>query len=132
MVDCFCSIIYRLTTPSGTDTTTVTKANVWKITGNPNRGVVFASRVGQVFGWIAIASGVLPLLLVGSFANFWNLLIGFFLLQNARNAAQVALVLEQLTDLTAADLVASHSPIVSGDLTLRELADEQIVSERKW
>ena len=110
----------------------ILKAIVWKITGNPNRGVVFASRVGQVFGWIAIASGVLPLLLVGSFANFWNLLIGFFLLQNARNAAQVALVLEQLTDLTAADLVASHSPIVSGDLTLRELADEQIVSERKW
>ncbi len=110
----------------------ILKAIVWKITGNPHRGVIFASRVGQIFGWIAIASGLLPLLLVGSLANFWNLLIGFFLLQNARNAAQVALVLEQLTDLTAADLVASHSPIVSGDLTLRELADEQIVSGRKW
>ncbi len=110
----------------------ILKAIVWKITGNPNKGVVFASRVGQVFGWVAIASGLLPLLLVGSFANFWNLLIGFFLLQNARNAAQVARVQEQLTGLTAADLVASHSPIVSGDLTLRELADEQIVSGRKW
>ena len=110
----------------------ILKAIVWKITGNPNKGVVFASRVGQVFGWVAIASGLLPLLLVGSFANFWNLLIGFFLLQNARNAAQVARVQEQLTSLTAADLVASHSPIVSGELTLRELADEQILSERKW
>ena len=59
-------------------------------------------------------------------------MIGFFLLQNARNAAEVARVQEQLTGLTAADLVASHSPIVSGDLTLRELADEQIVSGRKW
>ncbi len=28
--------------------------------------------------------------------------------------------------------MAAHSPIVSGDLTLRELADEQIVSGRKW
>ncbi len=110
----------------------ILKAIVWKITGNPNKGVVFASRVGQVFGWVAIASGLLPLLLVGSFADFWNLLIGFFLLQNARNAAQVARVQEQLTGLTAADLVASHSPIVSGELTLRELADEQIVNERKW
>ncbi len=60
------------------------------------------------------------------------MLIGFFLLQNARNAAQVARVQEQLTDLTAAELVVSHSPMVSGDLTLRELADEQIVSETKW
>ncbi len=110
----------------------ILKAIVWKITGNPHRGVIFASRVGQIFGWVAIASGLLPLLLVGSFTNFWNLLIGFFLLQNARNAAQVARVQEQLTGFTAADLVPSHSPIVSGDMTLRELADEQIISERKW
>ncbi len=38
----------------------ILKAIVWKITGNPNKGVVFFSRVGQVFGWIAIASGLLP------------------------------------------------------------------------
>jgi Zn-dependent protease/predicted transcriptional regulator len=110
----------------------ILKAIVWKITGNPNKGVVFASRVGQIFGWVAIASGLLPLLLVGSFANFWNLLIGFFLLQNASNAAQVALVQEQLAGLTAADVVESDSPIVSDNLTLRELADEQIVSGQKW
>lgn len=110
----------------------ILKAIVWQITGNPNKGVVFASRVGQIFGWVAIASGLLPLLLVGSFANFWNLLIGFFLLQNASNAAQVALVQEQLAGLTAADVVESDSPIVSDNLTLRELADEQIVSGQKW
>ena len=28
--------------------------------------------------------------------------------------------------------MVAHSPIVSGDLTLRELADEQIVSGQKW
>ncbi len=110
----------------------ILKAIVWQITGNPNKGVVFASRVGQIFGWVAIASGLLPLLLVGSFANFWNLLIGFFLLQNASNAAQAALVQEQLAGLTAADVVESDSPIVSDNLTLRELADEQIVSGQKW
>ncbi|AKG21353.1 hypothetical protein IJ00_08625 [Calothrix sp. 336/3] len=53
---------------------------------------------------IAIASGLLPLVLVGSFGNFWNLLIGFFLLQNAGNAAQVVRVQEQLTGLTAGDI----------------------------
>ena len=110
----------------------ILKAIVWKITGNPNKGVVFASRVGQIFGWIAIASGLLPLLLTGSFANFWNLLIGFFLLRNAGNAAQVARVQEQFTGLTAADAVSSDRPIVNDNLTLREFADEQIVSGQKW
>jgi Zn-dependent protease len=110
----------------------ILKAIVWKITGNPNKGVVFASRVGQIFGWVAIASGLLPLLLVGSFTNFWNVLIGFFLLQNAGNAAQVASLQERLTGLTAGDAVSSDSPIVTDNLTLREFADEQIVSGQHW
>ena len=94
--------------------------------------MVFAGRVGQIFGWIAIASGLIPLLLTGSFTNFWNLLIGFFLLQNAGNAAQVARVQEQFTGLTAGDAVSSDSPVVADNLTLREFADEQIVSGQKW
>ncbi len=56
----------------------ILKAAVWKVTGNPYKGVRFASRVGQFFGWTAIASGLLPFLLYGSFGNFWNLLIGWF------------------------------------------------------
>ena len=110
----------------------ILKALVWKITGNPYKGVVFASRVGQIFGWMAIASGLLPLLLFGSFANSWNLLVGFFLLQNAGKAAQFARVQEQLTGLTAADAVTHDSPIVSADLTLREFADERILNWQNW
>lgn len=110
----------------------ILKAIVWKITGNPYKGVTFASRVGQVFGWLAIASGLIPLLVSGSFANFWNLLIGFFLLQNAGNAAQFASLQEKLTGLTAGDAVTNDSPIVSGNLSLREFADEQILNEQNW
>ncbi|BAY90970.1 MULTISPECIES: site-2 protease family protein [unclassified Tolypothrix] len=110
----------------------ILKALVWKITGNPYKGVTFASRVGQIFGWVAIASGLLPILFFGSFANIWNLLIGFFLLQNAGNAAQFARVQEKLTGLTAADVVTPNSPIVSANLTLREFADERILSGEQW
>ena len=110
----------------------ILKAIVWKVTGNPYKGVTFASRVGQVFGWLAIASGLVPLVLSGSFANVWNLLIGFFLLQNAGNAAQFASIQEKLTGLTAEDAVTNNSPIVWGNLSLREFADEQILSQKDW
>ncbi|MBO3459783.1 site-2 protease family protein [Aetokthonos hydrillicola Thurmond2011] len=110
----------------------ILKAIVWKITGNPYKGVVFASRVGQIFGWVAIASGLLPLLLFGSFGNFWNLLVGFFLLQNAGNAAQFARVQEHLTNLTAVDAITPDSPIVSANLSLREFADEQLLNSQNW
>ncbi|NEQ34497.1 MAG: site-2 protease family protein, partial [Leptolyngbya sp. SIO4C5] len=61
----------------------VLKALVWKITGNPYKGVGFASRVGQFFGWTAIVIGVLSVLGVTQFGSVWTILIGFFLLQNA-------------------------------------------------
>jgi Zn-dependent protease len=110
----------------------ILKALVWKITGKPYKGVVFASRIGQIFGWVAILSGLLPLILYNSFGNSWNLLIGFFLLQNAGSTAQFGRVQEQLTGLTAGDVVTANSPIVSGNLSLREFADQQVVSDLNW
>jgi Zn-dependent protease len=110
----------------------ILKAIVWKITGNPYQGITFASRVGQILGWIAIASGLLPLIALGSTANVWNILIGWFVLQNAGRSAQYAAVQNQLTGLTAADAVSPQSPVVFENLSLRELADQQILNSRQW
>jgi Zn-dependent protease len=110
----------------------ILKAIVWKVTGNPYQGIKVASRVGQVFGWVAIATGLLPLFISGSFGNLWNLIIGWFLVQNAGRAAQVATVQEQMVNLTAADAVLSNSPVVLDHLTLREFADQFIVSSGQW
>lgn len=110
----------------------ILKAAVWKITGNPYQGVKVASIVGQVFGYIAIASGLVPLVLYGSFDNFWNLLIGSFLLQNAGKSAQYARVQERLTGLTVADAITPNSPIISQDLSLREFVDHRTLSGSNW
>jgi Zn-dependent protease/CBS domain-containing protein len=110
----------------------ILKALVWKITGNPYKGVTFASRAGQFLGWLAIGSALIPLLLFGSFAGFWNGLLGWFLLQNAGRAAQSATVQEIMSDLTAADAVIPNSPMVSGDLSLREFADQLILGNSQW
>jgi CBS domain-containing protein len=109
----------------------ILKAAVWKVTGNPYKGIVFASRVGQVIGWLAIASGVLPAFFNGGF-NFWNALIGLFLLQNAGTSAQSAQIQEKLSGLTAADAVSPDSPVVSADLSLREFANNYVIGQRNW
>lgn len=110
----------------------ILKSAVWKITGNPYKGVIFAGRVGQIFGWVAILSGIIPLILFGSFNNVWNLLIGAFLLQNAGMAAQSANVQDQLTKFTAADAVTPDSPIVSAEISLREFANEYVIGKAPW
>ncbi|PSB63483.1 site-2 protease family protein, partial [Chroococcidiopsis cubana CCALA 043] len=110
----------------------ILKALVWKITGNPEKGVVFASRAGQFIGWLAIASGLIPLLLFGSFGNFWNLILGWFLLQNATRTAQSATLQSILKSFKVAEAVNFDSPIVSAELSLREFADESILDHGKW
>jgi Zn-dependent protease/CBS domain-containing protein len=110
----------------------ILKALVWRLTGNPYRGIQFAGRVGQAFGWVAIASGLLPIFWSGSGVNFWNVLIGWFLLQNAGQAAQYATVKGRLAGLTAADAVVAESPIVEASQTLRAFADQQVLDRRNW
>lgn len=110
----------------------ILKAAVWKITGNPYKGVVFAGRVGQIIGWLAILSGVIPLILFGGYPSFWNVLIGWFLLQNAGQAAQYAKVQNKLAGLTAEDAVIPNSPIVPADISLREFVNEYIIGKAEW
>ncbi|MGF1537285.1 MAG: site-2 protease family protein [Elainellaceae cyanobacterium] len=111
----------------------VLKSIVWKITGKPYKGIAFASRVGQVFGWLGIALGANAIFgiteqfgvsLIGS---PWTLLIGWFLLQNAGRSAQSAAVQEQLSGLTAADAIYEPSPVVNADLSLREFANQYLI-----
>lgn len=110
----------------------ILKAIVWKVTGNSYQGVKVASIVGQAFGWLAIASGLVPLILFGSFDNVWNLLIGSFLLQNAGKSAQFARVQERLTGLTVADAITPNSPIISENITLREFVNQRTLTLSNW
>lgn len=111
----------------------ILKSLVWKITGNPYKGVIFAGRVGQALGWIAVLLGGLAILGISNIGSFWTLLIGFFLVQNAGTAAQSASIQDTLSHYTAADAVNPNSPIVSAEISLREFANEYIIgSKTQW
>ena len=110
----------------------VLKAIVWKVTGNPNKGVIIAGRVGQVIGWIAIALGILSIVGVSQVGSIWTLLIGTFLLQNAGFAAQSAVVQDKLSQYTAKDAVIPDSPIVNSHLSIREFVNNYVIGQERW
>ncbi len=110
----------------------ILKSLVWKLTGNPHKGVIYASRAGQFLGWLAIALGLLSILGISSFGSFWTLLIGLFLLQNAGRSAQSASIQNMLAGLKAEDAVIPNSPIVSADLSVREFVNDYIIGKAEW
>lgn len=110
----------------------ILKALVWKVTGNRYQGVRFASWVGQAFGYLAIASGLIPLLLTGSFDNIWNILIGWFVVQNASQTGQFAKLQSRLTGLVAADAVSAENPVVAARSSLRDFVDLRTLSQGNW
>ncbi len=110
----------------------ILKSLVWKITDNPYKGIVFASRVGQAFGWFAVILGGLAVLGISPYGSFWTLLIGFFLLQNAGRSAQSGTIQNKLSGLTAADAVNPNSPVITADLTLRDFANDYVIGKDLW
>jgi len=111
----------------------VLKSIVWRITGNPYKGVSFASRAGQILGWLAIGVGAAAIAGISPVGNVWTLLIGWFLLSNANRSAQSASVQQRLDGLTAADAMLESSPIVAQDVSLRTFADDVLFQiEGNW
>lgn len=110
----------------------VLKAIVWKITGNPQKGVIFAGRFGQFFGWTAITIGAMGTLGIIPFGNFWTVLIGWFLLQNAGTAAQSAQLEDKLNHYYAKDAISPESPVIQGNLTIRQFVNEYVIGKQPW
>lgn len=110
----------------------VLKAIVWKITGNSNKGVIFAGKVGQVVAWIAISFGILAIAGISQVGSFWTLLIGIFLLQNAGTATRSATVQYKLDQYTAEDAVITDSPLVNSGLSIREFVNQYVIGQKRW
>ncbi|MEM9119608.1 MAG: site-2 protease family protein [Cyanobacteria bacterium P01_F01_bin.56] len=105
----------------------VVKSIVWRVTGSPHKGLAFASRMGQVIGWLAIAVGAAAVAGLSPLGNVWTLLIGWFLLSNANRSAQSASVQQRLAGLTAADATTGDSPMVAQSTSLRAFADDVLL-----
>lgn len=110
----------------------VLKAIVWKITGNPQKGIIFAGHVGEFFGWTAVMVGLLGTLNIIPFGSIWTALVGWFLLQNAGIAAQSAEIEDRLKHYLAKEAITPNSPIVRGDLSIREFVNEYIIGKKAW
>lgn len=102
----------------------ILKAALWKATGNRFQAIHWAARVGQILGWLAIATGMAVDWFTGQLVTgLWIVLLGWFGIRNASNYDRVTTLQEALLQLTAADAINNDFRVVDAEQTLRSFAD---------
>ena len=100
------------------------KAAVWKVTKSRAKGVRWAAKSGQIFGWGAIALSAFAFFTTGSLDLLWPGLIGLFILRNASSYSRMNDLQEGLSELKVADAIARDFRVLDANMTLREFADK--------
>ncbi len=108
----------------------VLKAIVWKITGSHSKGVHWAARSGKTLGSLAIAFAILGVFgrVIPTFTGLYMALIGWFILRNATAYDRLTDLQETLLKLKAEDAMTREFRVVEAKLTLRQFADDYLLS----
>jgi Zn-dependent protease len=102
----------------------ITRAIAWKITGKRGTATRFAAFLGQVFGYIFIALGIV-FLVSGVFGSgIWFILIGVLIVGAARAAAIQSPLIDRIEGVTIADVMDPSPVAIPGSLPAALAADE--------
>lgn len=112
----------------------VLRALMWGATGDVRRATRWASRGGQAFAWLLIATGVamvlgaeVPLFGRGPINGLWLAFIGWFLNNAALSSYQQLLVREALHGVAVARLMRTEVATVGPDMTVAELVEGHLL-----
>ena len=107
----------------------VLRALLWRISHDVVRATRQAAVVGQVVAWGFIALGAAEILLAGSLSGIWLLLVGWLLIQAARQTSRQTEMDHLLTGVSAARLMTRPESWISPYTTLDWAAKDRL---RDW
>ena len=105
----------------------VLRAIVWAITGNMTRSTFIAANVGRFFAFLLIFAGVWQMFGGNFGGGLWVAFIGWFLDNAASAQIEQVMFRGLLTGHPVLQAMSTHYAIISEDLTLQKLVDEQIL-----
>lgn len=112
----------------------VLRAVLWGITRNFRKATLWASRGGQAFAWLLIASGFamilglrVPVFGSGFVGGIWLAFIGWFLNNAALMSYRQVLVREALSDVPVSRLMQTDVVSITPELSLSRLVDEHLL-----
>jgi len=101
----------------------IAKAIAWKATGDRNRGLRAAARVGQFFSYALIGFGVYLMTQGDSFNGIWFAVLGWFMAQSARGAVVSSNFQERIDGVTVGDLMDTQPAWLPAQTSVLEAHD---------
>jgi Zn-dependent protease/CBS domain-containing protein len=103
---------------------------IWWRTGDPLKATVWASRAGQVFGWVLVAFGLTTFVIRAGFNGLWLALIGWFLISAATAEGQLASVRSQLGGTRVRELMTPDPVTAPASMTVEDLLSSDLIRHR--
>ena len=123
LINCFL-LVFNLVPAFPLDGGRMAEALVWRATGDRSRAARATARLGQGFGWLVMAAGVLIATRGAWLDGIWLVLIGVFLEQSARSAVVQTQVTDRLRDVKVADVMDTHPLTIPGKTPLLDVEAE--------
>jgi Zn-dependent protease/CBS domain-containing protein len=121
---------FNLLPASPLDGGRVLHAALWRARGDYAWATRVASEIGQGFGYLFIALGLVMFIFQGSFSGAWLAFIGWYLLQGAKAEARYLATEEALGGLRVRDLMVRDPVTVDAGSSLGQFMDDVAWSHR--
>jgi Zn-dependent protease/CBS domain-containing protein len=106
------------------------RAVVWWRTGDRVKATIWASRAGQVLGWVFIAGGLYAFFITENFSWVWIAFIGWFVTSGATAEARQAVVTGELRGVRVGQIMTPQPVTVPGSMTVSSFLDGYVFRMR--
>lgn len=102
----------------------ILRAVIWGVTQDLLRATRISSRIGSAFGLFLMLTGALAVFSGAGIGGFWQILIGFFILNASNGSYQGLLVKLALRGKTAGSLMSERVHTVDPGVSIASLVDD--------
>jgi len=117
-------LVFNLVPAFPLDGGRITRAIVWRLTGEKQRGTRTAAQLGQGFALLLAGLGVWLLIGYRSFTGLWLVAISFLLYQSARAALVQTALSARIEGVRVADIMDTQPVAIPGRTTVAQALDE--------